>query len=175
VLQSCAFRGQQPNKIAGHITSCRTISGNVHLHICKFSHLPIIFAFSMHNNTHTSLRQKEIVQTYLQELDQHIAELKQGLAGKALEIADFAAKLHIHPVHLSNTIKEVTGQSTCSLYEERLLAAAKQLLTESNMPIGQVAMQLTYDPSNFTKFFKTYTGLTPKQYRQQQAKMPAKH
>jgi AraC family transcriptional regulator, regulatory protein of adaptative response / methylphosphotriester-DNA alkyltransferase methyltransferase len=118
--------------------------------------------------TYTSARQKEIVKSYLQELDNHIAELKQGLINKTLEIGDFAAKLHIHPVHLSNTIKAVTGQSTCSLYEERLLNAAKQLLTESNMPIGQVAMQLTYDPSNFTKFFKTYTGITPKQFRQQQ-------
>jgi AraC family transcriptional regulator, regulatory protein of adaptative response / methylphosphotriester-DNA alkyltransferase methyltransferase len=118
--------------------------------------------------TYTSARQKEIVNTYLQELDHHIAELKQGLINKTLEIGDFAAKLHIHPVHLSNTIKAVTGQSTCSLYEERLLNAAKELLTESNMPIGQVAMQLTYDPSNFTKFFKTYTGITPKQFRQQQ-------
>jgi AraC family transcriptional regulator, regulatory protein of adaptative response / methylphosphotriester-DNA alkyltransferase methyltransferase len=119
--------------------------------------------------TSTSARQREIVNTYLKELDKHIAELKQGLTGKALEIADFAAKLHIHPVHLSNTIKAVTGQSTCSLYEERLLNTAKELLTETNMPIGQVAMQLTYDPSNFTKFFKTYTGITPKQFRQQQA------
>jgi AraC family transcriptional regulator, regulatory protein of adaptative response / methylphosphotriester-DNA alkyltransferase methyltransferase len=122
------------------------------------------------NNTHTSPRQKEIVQTYLQQLDKHIADLKQGIADKALEIADFAAILHIHPVHLSNTIKEVTGQSTCSLYEERLLAAAKELLTDSSKTIGQVAMQLTYDASNFTKFFKAYTGITPKQFRQQQAK-----
>ncbi len=118
---------------------------------------------------YTSARQKEIVNSYLQELDNHMAELKQGLVNKSLEIADFAAKLHIHPVHLSNTIKAVTGQSTCSLYEERLLNAAKELLTQTNMPIGQIAMQLTYDPSNFTKFFKTYTGITPKQFRQQQA------
>jgi AraC family transcriptional regulator, regulatory protein of adaptative response / methylphosphotriester-DNA alkyltransferase methyltransferase len=117
---------------------------------------------------YTSARQKEIVNSYLHELDNHIAELKQGLVNKSLEIADFAAKLHIHPVHLSNTIKAVTGQSTCSHYENRLLNTAKQLLTETSMPIGQVAMQLTYDPSNFTKFFKAYTGITPKQFRQQQ-------
>jgi AraC family transcriptional regulator, regulatory protein of adaptative response / methylphosphotriester-DNA alkyltransferase methyltransferase len=116
-----------------------------------------------------SARKKEIVQQYLTELDNHIKQLKEGQADKALEIKDFAAKLHVHPVHLSNTIKEVTGQSTCDLYENRLLAVSKELLLTTTLPIAQIARQLTYDPSNFTKFFKEYTGTTPKKFRDQHA------
>ena len=115
-----------------------------------------------------SVRKKEIVQRYLSALDKHILELKEGKAHVALEIKQFAEMLHIHPVHLSNTIKEVTGQSTCSFYESRLLEVAKELLLTTAMSIAQVAHQLTYDPSNFTKFFKQYTGITPKQFRNQQ-------
>lgn len=114
-----------------------------------------------------SIRKKEIVTQYIAELDKHILELKAGRVNRALEIRDFAAIMHMHPIHLSNTIKEVTNQSTCDLYEERLVAAAKDLLLSSNMTIAQVARQLTYDPSNFTKFFKHFTGITPKQFRQQ--------
>jgi AraC-like DNA-binding protein len=33
------------------------------------------------------------------------------------------------------------------------------------MPIAQIAARLTYDPSNFTKFFKAFTGTTPKKFR----------
>ncbi len=93
-------------------------------------------------------------------------ELKEGKAERVLQIKDLAALLHVHPVHLSNTIKEVTGQSTCQWYEEKILNLAKELLLSTDMSIAQVAAQLTYDPSNFTKFFKHFTGITPKQFRQ---------
>jgi AraC-like DNA-binding protein len=114
-----------------------------------------------------SLRKKEIVNAYLARLDEHIQQLKEGKAERALEVRDLAAMLHVHPVHLSNTIKEVTGQSACDLYEEGLLRISQELLLTTNMPVAQIARQLTYDPSNFTKFFKQYTGTTPKKFRDQ--------
>jgi AraC family transcriptional regulator, regulatory protein of adaptative response / methylphosphotriester-DNA alkyltransferase methyltransferase len=113
-----------------------------------------------------SLRQKEIVASYLKKLDAHIDSLKLGKEDKALEIGDFADMLHVHPVHLSNTIKAVTGQSTCSLYEERLVSASKELLLTSGLSIKEIAMRLTYDPSNFTKFFKHFVGVAPKKFRE---------
>lgn len=112
-----------------------------------------------------SFRQKEIVTDYIKHLDRHIQELKEGKAERAFEIRDLARILHVHPVHLSNTIKEVTGQSTCDFYEERLVQVSKELLLETNLTIAQIARQLTYDPSNFTKFFKHFTGMTPKNFR----------
>ncbi len=117
-----------------------------------------------------SSRKKEITNDYIARLDEHIRELKEGKAERALEIRNFAAMLHVHPVHLSNTIKEVTGQSTCALYEERLVRISKELLLATNMPVAQIARQLTYDPSNFTKFFKHFTGITPKKFRDQHYK-----
>lgn len=114
----------------------------------------------------SSVRQREIVSDYLQKLDEHIQALKTGTEDRAREINEFAEMLHIHPVHLSNTIKEVTGQSSCSLFEERLVQASKELLLQPHLSIKEVAVQLTYDPSNFTKFFKRFTGLTPKQFRE---------
>jgi AraC-like DNA-binding protein len=44
---------------------------------------------------------------------------------------------------------------------------AKNMIRENKMAIGDIARHLTYDPSNFTKFFKQYTGQTPKQYREE--------
>ena len=117
-----------------------------------------------------SSRKKEIATDYIACLDEHIQQLKEGKADRALEIREFAAMLHVHPAHLSNTIKEVTGQSTCSLYEERLVRISKELLVTTNWPVAQIARQLTYDPSNFTKFFKQYTGTTPKKFRDQHHK-----
>lgn len=114
-----------------------------------------------------SHRKKEIAKQYIAELDDHIQQLKEGKAERAFEIRDLARILHVHPVHLSNTIKEVTGRSTCDLYEERLLNISKELLLTTNMSIASIARQLTYDPSNFTKFFKHFAGITPKKFREQ--------
>jgi AraC family transcriptional regulator, regulatory protein of adaptative response / methylphosphotriester-DNA alkyltransferase methyltransferase len=113
-----------------------------------------------------SLRQKEIVKEYVNELNKHIEDLKNGQADHSLEIKDFADLLHIHPRHLSNTIYEVLGQSPCSLYESRLMEISKDLLLNTNEPIADIARRLTFDPSNFTKFFKRFSGLTPKQFRE---------
>jgi AraC-like DNA-binding protein len=112
-----------------------------------------------------SSRQKEIVLQYIAELDKHIQELKAGDVEVMHEIRDFANILHIHPAHLSNTIKEVTGRSSCDLYEERLVNLSKELLTTTSLPVAEIARQMTYDPSNFTKFFKRFVGMTPKKYR----------
>lgn len=120
--------------------------------------------------TPISLRKKEIVEQYINELDKHILQLKKGEVTETFEIRDFAAILHIHPAHLSNTIKEVTGRSTCDFYEERLLKISKELLLDTSLSISQIAAHLTYDPSNFTKFFKHYTGITPKKFREENRK-----
>ncbi len=113
-----------------------------------------------------SLRQKEIVKDYLAQLDKHIADLKNGIAESTFEIKDLADLLHIHPTHLSNTISQVLGQSPCDLYEQRLMKISKELLLETNRSIAEIARQLSYDPSNFTKFFKHFEGITPKQFRE---------
>jgi AraC-like DNA-binding protein len=112
-----------------------------------------------------SSRQKEIVLQYIAALDKHIEELKAGQVEIMHEISDFANILHIHPVHLSNTVKQVTGRSSCDLFEERLVNLSKELLATTSLPVAEIARQMTYDPSNFTKFFKKYVGMTPKTYR----------
>lgn len=119
----------------------------------------------------TSARQKEIVKDYLFQLDKHINDLRNGKAENTFEIKDFAGLLHIHPTHLSNTINEVLQQSPCDLYENKLVNLAKELLKDTNLPIAEIARQLFFDPSNFTKYFKRYAGTTPKQYRNEQSKI----
>ena len=124
----------------------------------------------MKENKTISARQNEIVASYLQQLDLHLSELKVGLAEKTFKIKDLADLLFVSPKHLSNTIQEVLGKSPCDIYEERLIEISKELLLTTNKPISHIAQTLTFDPSNFTKFFKSYEGKTPKQFRELNSK-----
>lgn len=102
----------------------------------------------------------------MHELDKHLVDLKHGKAETTFEIIDLADLLFISPKHLSNTIQEVLGKSPCDIYEERLIEIAKDIILSSNQPIAHIAQTLTFDPSNFTKFFKSYVGTTLKKFRE---------
>ncbi|WP_128548038.1 helix-turn-helix domain-containing protein [Larkinella soli] len=111
-------------------------------------------------------RQYEITADFLKELDRHLDDIMAGRVTEMFEIRDFAEVMHIHPTHLSNTIRLTTGQSPCSFFEEKIMDIARGLLRESTVPVAEIAARLTFDPSNFTKFFKRFEGTTPKQYRE---------
>lgn len=111
-------------------------------------------------------RQAEITNQYLDELDKHIRAILAGTMLEMYEIRDFARILCIHPVHLSNTVRLHTGKSPCAFCVERLMDESKKML-DSPMSITAIATTLLFDPSNFTKFFKRFAGVTPSQYRQQ--------
>lgn len=110
-------------------------------------------------------RKEEIYQDFLRLVDEHLADIVAGRADNMKELRDFAEALFIHPTHLSNVIKEHTGYHPCYFYEKKLLQLAKELLLDNKRSVADVADLLTYDPSNFTKWFKTFEGITPSQFR----------
>lgn len=101
----------------------------------------------------------------MKELDRHMDDLKSGRAMSTFGVQDIAGLLHIHPTHLSNTIQEELKRSPCDIYEEKLMAIAKELILTTPLSIAEIARQLTFDPSNFSKFFKHFAGTTPKKFR----------
>jgi AraC-like DNA-binding protein len=111
-------------------------------------------------------RQNEITADFLKELDKHLLDITEGRTIEMHEIKDIANLLHIHPTHLSNTIKLTTGKAPCYFFEDKIMTIAKSMLQENTVSIAQIATLLTFDPSNFTKFFKRFFGQTPKQYRE---------
>jgi AraC family transcriptional regulator of adaptative response / methylphosphotriester-DNA alkyltransferase methyltransferase len=114
-------------------------------------------------NVQTNKRPQKIKDAYISLIDEHLRNLINCRIDRMFEIEDFAERMHIHPVHLSNTIKELTGTSACGLYQPKILEAAKQLLAEG-AKVRATALLLTFEPSHFTKWFKTLCGQTPRQF-----------
>jgi len=113
-------------------------------------------------------RKDEITNEFFLILDKHIADILVGKIDYMYHIKDFAELLFIHPTHFSNTIKLTTGKSPCDFVEERIIIEAKKMLDNEAYSIKDISYKLTFkEPTNFTKFYKTMEGITPKQYRKQ--------
>ena len=110
-------------------------------------------------------RQAEILTQFQQVVESHLDDFLAGRVEKMYELHEIAAVLCLHPGHLSKLIKLATGHHACHFYQQKIVLEAKKLLTGSKLPIGEIAHKLDYDVSNFTKFFKRFTGLTPSAYR----------
>ncbi|UUV20495.1 helix-turn-helix domain-containing protein [Paenimyroides aestuarii] len=110
-------------------------------------------------------RSDEISVDYFHFLDHHINEVVTGKALSFLELNEIASELAISHQHLSDTIQKKFGQHPCYFYDHKIIEVAKKMLLETNLSIAEVARRLTYDPSNFSKFFKKFTGETPGKFR----------
>lgn len=83
-----------------------------------------------------------------------------------LSITEIASMISVNATYLGEVIKKATGKSPKEIFSERLILEAKSLLHNTEMTISQVAYFLNFqDPSNFTKFFKSKTGISPVNYR----------
>ncbi|SFO84221.1 AraC-type DNA-binding protein [Chitinophaga sp. YR627] len=110
-------------------------------------------------------RKAEIAAQFMQVLNNHIDDFMAGRIHKMYELKEIAQVMCLHPGHVSHIVKLHTGHHACYFYEQRILEEAKKLLADPSLPIKNIAHRLDYDVSNFTKFFKRFTGQTPSAYR----------
>ena len=114
----------------------------------------------------TESRGNVIVSRYLNFLDQHLKELLEGKVQDFLTLKQISSELAISYQHLTDTVKKNTGKHPCYFYETKILEEAVKLLRDNDLKPASVAKILMYDPSNFSKFFKRWTGKTPGQFKE---------
>ncbi len=112
-------------------------------------------------------RSKEITNDYFLFLDQHISDVISGNVDHFLEINQIADKLSLSHKHLTDTIQKETGNHPCHFYDLKIIDQAKNMLSNSDKSVSEIARILTYDPSNFSKFFKKFVGQTPGLFRKE--------
>jgi len=112
-----------------------------------------------------NLRCEEIIGKYFSFLDNHLKNVVDGSSQEFLTLKEISLEIAISHQHLIEIVKTYTGKSPRYFYETKILEEAKKKLTDQNMKSAVVAKNLTYDPSNFSKFFKKWTGKTPGQYK----------
>jgi len=85
---------------------------------------------------------------------------------KNLSINEYASMLAITPNHLTQLVKQVTGNTSAKLIQNKVIIETKRLLIHTEMTVTEIADFMNFtDQSYFTKFFKKASGITPLQYR----------
>lgn len=85
-----------------------------------------------------------------------------------LHLGDYAGMLNISTTYLSEAVKKATGKSAKSIATDMLILQAKSLLLQNKDTVAAIAENIGFnDASNFVKFFKSNTNITPTQFRKQ--------
>ncbi len=84
-----------------------------------------------------------------------------------LSLKTQAKLLNVNPSYLSSLFKKETGVTLTDYVNKKRVERAKQLLKAGHTQIQNVSQCCgIYDVNYFTKIFKKYEGVTPKEYRE---------
>jgi YesN/AraC family two-component response regulator len=82
---------------------------------------------------------------------------------KPISLSDMAAHTNRSPNYICNVFKEMLGQSPVDYLNQIRIAAARELLLNTEQPISEIALMVGFsDPYYFSKVYKKVTGMTPK-------------
>lgn len=86
--------------------------------------------------------------------------------------ADFyAQRLGISEKRLNQILKEKLGKTAKQIIHQRQLTEIKRMLQTDTYSLKEIAFQLSFQSiSNFNRFFKRYTGMSPSVFRDEMVK-----
>jgi AraC family transcriptional activator of pobA len=83
-------------------------------------------------------------------------------------VVDYLQLLEVSPAQLNKLCRQYMGITAQEMIHHKQISEVKRLLRATTGAVSDIAYQLNFsDPSNFNRFFRSATGLSPQQYRQQ--------
>ena len=79
---------------------------------------------------------------------------------------DYAKKLNVSYKYLNDICKEITQKTAKAFIDDWLLLEIKRNISEGKYTSQEIAFKMGFrEPSNFTRFFKKHTRITPLQFQ----------
>jgi AraC family transcriptional activator of pobA len=111
---------------------------------------------------------QRITKDFIRLFQKDFAPLIDQETATVKSLGAYAGELNVTQNHLNDTIRLVSGKTPGDLIRERIINEAIQLLTHTALTVSEIAFLLQFDdPSYFARFFKKYTGISPKEQRYQ--------
>jgi len=133
------------------------------------SQIELLLNYSQRFHKRQFITRKPLNNALLENLDKILdtyfndkTALMQGLP----TVQFLAGELNISPKYLGDMLRSLTGHNTQQHIHIRLIEKAKELLTISDLTVGEIAIQLGFEhPQSFSKLFKSKTSLSPLEFR----------
>lgn len=104
--------------------------------------------------------EKEIVYQFIRLVEEFYAESRK--------VKDYAEKLDVNPDQLNKWTQTFIGKKASECIQERIMLEAKRLLLHTSYSAKEIGYTLNFtDPAHFSKFFKTHTGYSPQEFKNQ--------
>jgi len=88
-----------------------------------------------------------------------------------LTVEAYAAALQISRVHLNQLCRRYLGKTAKQVIEAHLLSEIKKEIKYGNKDVAEIAYDFHFSaPSNFSRFFKRMTGMSPQLFRDRLSK-----
>jgi two-component system response regulator YesN len=100
-----------------------------------------------------------LINDVIQYLKEHYSE--------QVSLNVLAAKFYVHPIYLSRLFKEKTGVNFIDYLTKIRINKAKELLLLPEFKIYDICFMVGYEsPRYFSKIFKQYTSISPKEFKE---------
>ena len=85
---------------------------------------------------------------------------------ETLKLTQLAAEVGVHPVYLATAFRQKFGITLGEFVRRLRIEHACAELKKEDLPLCAIALQAGFaDQSHFSKVFKSYVGMTPREYR----------
>jgi len=112
-----------------------------------------------------NIQEKTVVNNNTMIYDRFIKSVEENYR-KEHSVQFYADLLCLTPKYLSSVIYEISGKHASDLIREYILLEARALLKSTTMSLKNISDILCFcTPSHFGRFFRRYTGYTPKEYK----------
>ncbi|MFI3262966.1 MAG: AraC family transcriptional regulator [Rikenellaceae bacterium] len=104
-------------------------------------------------------RNNQIFNTFVFDLIQHNR--------KERKLEFYAQKQFITPSHLSRCVKQVSGKNASTMLINCVINNIKYRLHDNSKSIAEISEEFNFSSnSSFAQYFRKYTSITPKEYKQ---------
>lgn len=91
---------------------------------------------------------------------------------KERDVAFYAKEQNMNPRYFSTVIKKNSGQNARSWITRMVIADARQKLSRNDLSIKEISFLLNFPSQTFFgKYFKLYTGMSPREFRNRKRQM----
>ncbi len=111
-----------------------------------------------HSQSYTDTSKTRLFINFITLLEGHFTQSRSALF--------YAEKLHLSYKHLNTICKDLINKTAKTVIDDFIVLQAKRSLINTHIKSTQLAYTLGFeDATNFTKYFRKNTGLTPKEFR----------